>query len=100
MGVNNSTNDIFHLLAQFKQQRGSDYYLKSLGVFGSVARGEADAESDVDVVFETDRPNLFRTSSLRQELQGLLNRPVDVVRLRTRMNPNLRASIEREARYV
>jgi len=100
MAASTSTDDIFRLLSEFKQQRGSEYDLKSLGVFGSVARGEADAESDVDVVFETDRPNLFRTSSLRQELQGLLNRPVDVVRLRTRMNPTLRASIEREARYV
>ncbi len=100
MGSSNNTDDILVLLAQFKRRRGSDYGLKRIGVFGSVARGDAGADSDVDVVFETDRPNLYRTSSLRQELQGLLKRPVDVVRLRPRMNPTLRDSIEREARYV
>ncbi len=100
MAARTSTDDIFRLLARFKEQRGSEYDLKSLGVFGSVARGDARADSDIDVVFETDRPNLYRTSSLRQELQGLLKRPVDVVRLRPRMNPTLRDSIEREARYV
>ncbi len=54
----------------------------------------------MDVVFETDAPNLFRTSRMRQELETLLARRVDVVRLRPHMNPRVRARILREARYV
>ena len=71
-----------------------------LGVFGSVARDEAGAESDVDIVFETDAPNLFRTAHLREELEQWLARPVDIVRLRPTMNSALRERILLEARYV
>ena len=74
--------------------------MSRLGVFGSVARDEAGAKSDVDVVFETDDPNLFRTAHLRQELEEWLGRPVDLVRLCPTMNADLRARILREARYV
>jgi uncharacterized protein len=72
----------------------------SIGVFGSIARGEARDDSVVDFVFETGGPNLFRTASMQAELERLLGRTVDVVRLRERMNPRLRQRIQREARYV
>jgi uncharacterized protein len=49
-------------------------------VFGSVARGEADAASDVDflVDFEPGR-SLLDLASLLVELEDLLGHPVDVV---------------------
>ena len=71
-----------------------------LGVFGSVARDEADDQSDVDIVYETDSPNLFRAVRMKQELEALLRRRVDVVRWRERLNPRLKARIAREAVYV
>ncbi len=63
-------------------------------------RAQAHEDSDVDVVFETSEPNLFRTSRMKQELEQLLARRVDVVRLRERMNPGLKKRILQEARYV
>ncbi len=69
-------------------------------MFGSVARDEAGEESDVDVVYATDSPNLFRAARMRQELEAILHRPVDVVRWRERINPRLKARIAREAVYV
>ena len=66
----------------------------------STLSGQAQEDSDVDVVFETSEPNLFRTSRMKQELEELLARRVDVVRLRDRMNPRLKQRILREARYV
>jgi len=88
------------LLKSFKEQHGEEYHLLALGYFGSYARNEATPESDVDVVFRTDRPDLFITAMLRQDLEGLLDHPVDIVRLRESMNPRLKARIEREATYV
>jgi hypothetical protein len=45
-----------------------------IGYFGSYARGEATAESDVDIVFDTDAPNLLRAAcgnrTLSVELPG------------------------------
>ena len=87
-------------LSVFKKTRQAEYNLISLGIFGSFARGQADDESDVDVVFETRTPNLLRTSRMKRELEALLARRVDVVRLRERMNPRLKERILREARYV
>jgi hypothetical protein len=58
------------------------------------------SKGDVDIVFETNEPNLFRTARMRAELESLLARPVDVVRLRERMNRHLRQCILQEARYV
>lgn len=91
---------VLEQLRRFKQARGADFRVSRPGMFGSVARDEAGAESDVDVVFETDDPNLFRTAHLRQELEEWLGHPVDIVRLRPTMNATLRECILREARYV
>jgi len=49
-------------------------------IFGSVARGEADAESDVDFLVDMEaNRSLFDLGGLLMELQELLNCPVDVV---------------------
>ena len=95
-----TTNDVLARLKMFKESRQAEYSLRSLGIFGSFACGQAQEDSDVDVVFETSEPNLFRTSRMKQELEELLARRVDVVRLRERMNPHLKQRILREARYV
>jgi len=88
------------LLNQFKEQHAEEYQLRALGYFGSYARNEADAESDVDIVFDTDAPNLFKTAMLRQDLEAWLGRPVDVLQLRGLTNPRLKARVEKEAVYV
>nr|VFJ47122.1 MAG: hypothetical protein BECKFM1743A_GA0114220_100449 [Candidatus Kentron sp. FM]VFJ47640.1 MAG: hypothetical protein BECKFM1743C_GA0114222_100488 [Candidatus Kentron sp. FM]VFK07654.1 MAG: hypothetical protein BECKFM1743B_GA0114221_100478 [Candidatus Kentron sp. FM] len=88
------------LLRAFLVQHGEAYCLNALGYFGSYARNEATPESDVDIVFETDAPNLFRTARMREELVNILGRPVDVVRLRNTMNPRMKARIEKDAVYV
>jgi predicted nucleotidyltransferase len=76
--------------------------VESVTVFGSVARGEADAASDVDLAI---RPGLGfsaggfdhfgRIEALRERLAALLGRDVDLVEEPTR-NPRLRRIIEQE----
>ena len=91
---------VLEQLRRLKQVRGEYFRVSRLGVFGSVARDEAGSGSDIDVVFETDAPNLFRTAHLRQELEEWLGYRVDIVRLRPTMNASLRERILHEARYV
>jgi hypothetical protein len=93
-------DDVLAILKRFKEVRGESYSITRIGVFGSVARGELKPDSDIDIVYETDMPNLFRASHMRQELEELMGRHVDVIRLRPHMNPRLKARIQREARYV
>jgi predicted nucleotidyltransferase len=87
-------------LKAFKEQHGEEYGLQSLGIFGSFARGDAREDSDVDIVFDTSMPNLFRTVRMKQDLEEFLGRPVDVLQLRGLTNLRLKARVEKEARYV
>ena len=62
---------------------------KNVRVFGSVARGEADEDSDIDVLVDLELGrSLFDLGGLLMDLQDLLGRKVDVVTekgLRTRI---------------
>lgn len=95
-----SRDEVLAVLRQFKKDYGAHYAILEIGVFGSVARGNDTGSSDVDIVFKTNSPNLFRTASIKTRLEELLNRPVDVVRYRENMNPHLKQRIQAEARYV
>jgi predicted nucleotidyltransferase len=61
----------------------SEHGAREVRVFGSVARGEADRESDIDflVELETGR-SLLDLGGLQLELESLLDRRVDVVTVR------------------
>ena len=84
-----------HLHAHQSEWRDR-YYLQRIGLYGSTARNEATASSDVDVWVELDPLTPFATVHLKQELEAVLQRPVDLVRLRERMNPALRQVILQE----
>jgi predicted nucleotidyltransferase len=88
------------LLVGFKESHGAEYGLLALGYFGSYARDRATPESDVDIVFDTSAPNLFMTAMMKQDLERLLGRPVDVLQVRGLTNLRLKARIELEAVYV
>lgn len=72
--------------------------LAHAAVFGSVARGEARAGGDNDVLVELDekRPiGIFEHARLKLYVYGLFKNPVDVVNRRT-LKPLLEASILRD----
>ncbi|WP_424140674.1 nucleotidyltransferase family protein [Roseomonas chloroacetimidivorans] len=73
--------------------------IASLAVFGSVARGDARPDSDVDLLADLDpaaRLSLVGLSSLRAELSDLLGAPADLVE-RGALRPGVREAAEREA---
>ncbi len=56
------------------------YGAHNVRIFGSVARGEADADSDVDILVDLEPGrSLLDLGGLLMELRELLGRPVDVV---------------------
>lgn len=93
-------DEILQRLTRFRESRREEFGIIRLGVFGSVARGEIAARSDVDVVVELAQPDLLTLVAIKQELEEVLGRPVDIVRYRDRMNPFLKRRIEQEAVYV
>jgi predicted nucleotidyltransferase len=72
------------------------YQLQRIDLLGSTARNQATTTSDIDVWVELDPLTPFATVHLKHELGQLLQRPIDLVRLRKRMNPELRAAILQE----
>lgn len=54
--------------------------IRSLAVFGSTVRGEANENSDIDMLVEFGRPvGLLHFSKVRLRLEKLFGRPVDLV---------------------
>lgn len=70
---------------------------KNVRVFGSVARGEARPESDVDLLVELEPGcTLLNHAALIRELEALLGREVDVVSDRG-LRQRIRERVLREA---
>ena len=74
--------------------------VRSLALFGSLARGEARPDSDVDLLVEfTEVPGFFGYVGLRDRLAEILGRPVDLV-MPSGLKPRIRERVLREARRV
>lgn len=93
-------DEIISFLRDFKVRYGTRYGIISLGVFGSVARGDIRHDSDIDIYVTTKTPDPFALVHIRDDLEKSLNRHVDIVRFRERMNPFLKRRIEKEGAYV
>jgi predicted nucleotidyltransferase len=91
---------ILNQLAQYKKNNYDKYGIVNIGVFGSVARNEATDLSDVDICIKTKTPDMFMLVHIKEELQNIFHKSVDIVRLRDKMNPYLKKRIEQEAIYV
>ncbi len=84
-----------NVLTKASEKLRDEYGVKSLRVFGSVARGEAMAHSDVDLFVDMP-PKALRMVALKQYLQEILGRGVDLVRSRSSLDPFLLKEIEKD----
>jgi len=70
---------VIRILSERRGELASKYGVKSLALFGSVARDEATSASDVDLLVEFDRPvGYFGLFALQDHLEALLGCKVDV----------------------
>jgi predicted nucleotidyltransferase len=71
--------------------------VRQLLLFGSVARGEAQPSSDIDLLVEFDRPvGILHFVNVRDYLAGVLGAPVDLV-TEDALRPTHRDAILRDA---
>jgi predicted nucleotidyltransferase len=89
-------DEIIAFLRDFKARHEDQYGIISLGVFGSIARGDIRDDSDVDIYVTTKTPDPFALVHIKDDIEKGLRRKVDIVRFRERMNPFLKRRIEKE----
>ncbi|SIO38799.1 hypothetical protein SAMN05444166_4295 [Singulisphaera sp. GP187] len=76
------------------------YGVKSLAVFGSMARGDDREGSDVDMLVTfTEKATFDNFMGLKLDLEDLLGRPVDLGTPDT-LRPEMRAEVERDLIHV
>lgn len=87
-------------LLEAQRVRLAELGVASLALFGSTARGEAKAGSDVDIMVEFAGPATYgRFMDLKEFLEGVLGRPVDLV-TRKALKPRMLGVVEEQAVYV
>ncbi len=89
------------LLAGLRAGLRTEQNVRFALLFGSAARGEDTASSDIDLLVEMRDPSLIRVSDLSAKLEALLGRRVDVLPLdNARANPQLLAQALSEGRVL
>ena len=91
-------SEAIRILSEQRADLATDFHVQSLGIFGSTARDEAHAESDVDVLVEfapNEPVSLFDFVRLQRHLEALLGSRVDLVEMAA-LKPQLRERVLRE----
>lgn len=73
-------DSLLKLFAEHKTALQEKFQVESLAVFGSVSRGSASPESDIDILVRyRETPGLFAFLDLKRYLEEIIGRPVDLV---------------------
>lgn len=81
--------EILDALRSEKSLLAESYALSEIGVFGSVVRGDAKLESDIDILVDYEEPpTLFEFVRLQRHLAELLGAPVDLV-MKSALKPQI-----------
>jgi len=90
-------DEVLSFLASHRQELEERFGICSLAIFGSVARGDAGPESDVDILVEfRETPGLSQYMGLKFWLEDRLRRRVDLV-MDKALKPWARPLVEAEA---
>ena len=88
--------DIMHEKKSYLEEK---YHVSRIGIFGSCARGESCADSDIDLLVEFSRPIGLDFVSLADELESMLGHRVDLVPANA-VSPGMMAHIREDIIYV
>lgn len=79
MSTKPNKEQILELITEQRDHLSQEFGVSSLGLFGSFAKDQAHANSDVDLVVEFSRPIGLRFIELADYLENLLGRKVDIL---------------------
>lgn len=100
MAMENNVEKILRFLNDQQFEIKRRYKAEVKGLFGSAARGEAQRESDLDLLVDFDEEaDLFDYVGLSQFLEEKLKRKIDLVPRRA-LREEIRAKVLEEAIYT
>ena len=76
-----------------------DFGVRSLCLFGSVARNEQNESSDIDIFVDME-PDFLKIVGLKQYLESLLGHNVDIIRKHSNNDELLIQQIEKDGIYI
>jgi len=91
--------EILNLIAKNKPELETRFKVRRLGLFGSYARGEQHAHSDVDILVDVDPSIGLEFVTLAERIEALLGVPVEIVSRRA-IKPRHFKVLEKELIYV
>ncbi len=79
------------------EEIAASYGVTNLRVFGSIARGDANEDSDVDLLVDRTTKGIMALGGFKMDMEDLLGRKTDIVTMGALKNSLLRERILREA---
>ena len=93
MNQNEINSNIINYLQSYKPER--------IGIFGSFARGEQSAASDIDILVKfRSNVSLFDLVKIHRELSVILGRKIDLVTEASLKNEKLRSYIYKDLKVI
>ena len=95
-------NEIKKILKKHEKEIKERYEIKEIGIFGSYLRGEANEESDIDILVEFEphaKISLLDFVELENYLSDLLGVKVDLVE-KSALKPRIGKQIVSEVIYI
>ena len=75
-------------------------FIETLGLFGSVARGEQNEKSDIDVFIKLRKTSYYTLMDIKDDLEQVFRQKVDLITLHETMRALFRRKIEQDAIYL
>ena len=91
--------EIKQKLREHKPELKEKYDVEEIGIFGSYVHGDQAESSDIDLLVEFSEPIGWEIIDLKEELEELLNRPVDLV-TKDALKPRLKTQIMKDVVYA
>jgi len=70
-------DEIINALREYKEKNLKKYQIQRIGIFGSAAKEQMKEQSDIDIVVELEKQDLFYLIGIKQDLEKTLYSSID-----------------------
>lgn len=94
--------DILNYLKSNQEYYYNQFGIKFIGLFGSFARGEAEENSDIDILYKIEKDkklSMFKYLKLTKQLEDFFHKKIDLIR-DEKIKPQIKSYIQKDLTYV